>query len=131
MTEEKKEISKNVKSVLEEIKKLTIVETAELVHAMEEEFGVSASAPMAMMAAPVAGEAKEEEKSSFDIELTSAGGSKINVIKVVKELTGLGLKEAKDMVDAAPKVVKEGVAKDEAEKIKAKLEEAGASVTLK
>ncbi|HHO81392.1 MAG TPA: 50S ribosomal protein L7/L12 [Bacillaceae bacterium] len=115
---------------------MTVAELNELVKALEEEFGVSAVAPVAAM--PVAGaaaaapaEAKAEEKTSFDVILKSAGQAKINVIKVVREITGLGLKEAKDLVDGAPKPVKEGVSKEEAEAIKKKLEEAGAEVELK
>ncbi|RKQ85580.1 50S ribosomal protein L7/L12 [Brockia lithotrophica] len=126
----------DVKAFIEEIKKMTVAELNELVKALEEEFGVSAVAPVAAM--PVAGaaaaapaEAKAEEKTSFDVILKSAGQAKINVIKVVREITGLGLKEAKDLVDGAPKPVKEGVSKEEAEAIKKKLEEAGAEVELK
>ncbi|QQR83159.1 50S ribosomal protein L7/L12 [Candidatus Peregrinibacteria bacterium] len=132
---EKKEIklSKAAASILDEVKKLTVLELADLVKAMEEEFGVSAAAPVAVAAAPAGGgeAAAAEEKDTFDVELTSAGGQKIAVIKVVREITGLGLKEAKDLVDGAPKMVKEGVKKDEADKMKAQLEEAGATVTLK
>lgn len=122
-----------VETLLEEISNLTLVEASELKKALEEKFGVTAAAPMMMAAAPGAGEpaAAAEEKTEFDVELTEAGASKLNVIKVVRELTGLGLKEAKDMVEAAPKVVKEAVAKAEADDIKKKLEEAGAKVTLK
>lgn len=117
---------------MQAIKDMTVLELAELVKALEEEFGVSAAAPVAVAAAPgaAAGPA-EEEQSSFDVVLTSAGDKKIQVIKVVREITGLGLKEAKDLVDNAPKPVKEGVDKDQAEEIKAKLEEAGGSVELK
>jgi large subunit ribosomal protein L7/L12 len=111
------------------IDKLTVVELAELVKLLEEKYGVSAAAPVMMAAG--AGAAAAEEKTSFNVELTEAGGNKIGVIKVVREITGLGLKEAKDMVDGAPKVVKEGAAKAEAEDMKKKLEEAGAKVTLK
>ena len=107
------------------------MELADLVHAIEEEFGVSAAAPVAVAAAPGAGAAAAEEKTEFDVILTDAGASKINVIKVVKEITGLGLKEAKELVDNAPKAIKEGASKDEAEEIKNKLTEAGASVELK
>ena len=115
--------------MIEEIKKMTVVELAELVKAIEEEFGVSAVAA----AAPVAGgeAAAAEEKSSFDVVLTAAGDQKIKVIKVVRDATGLGLKEAKDLVDGAPKTVKEGVSKEEAEDLKAKFTEAGATVELK
>lgn len=118
--------------IMQAIKDMTVLELAELVKALEEEFGVSAAAPVAVAAAPgaAAGPA-EEEQSSFDVVLTSAGDKKIQVIKVVREITGLGLKEAKDLVDNAPKPVKEGVDKDQAEEIKAKLEEAGGSVELK
>ena len=117
--------------ILEGIKGLTALELSELVHDLEEEFGVSAAAPVAVAAAPAAGAAPAEEKSEFDVILTSAGDKKIGVIKVVREVTGLGLKDAKALVDGAPKAVKEGVAKADAEALKAKLEEAGASVELK
>ncbi|HEY4543427.1 MAG TPA: 50S ribosomal protein L7/L12 [Tissierellaceae bacterium] len=125
--------SEKVLNLIEEVKGLTVLELSELVKALEEEFGVSAAAPMAVAAAPVAGaaEAAAEEKDEFDVILADAGAKKIQVIKVVRDLTGLGLKEAKELVDGAPKPVKEGVAKDEAEKIKKDLEEAGASVELK
>lgn len=117
--------------LLEKIEKMSALELSELVKALEEKFGVSASMPI-MAAAPVAEEASaKEEKSTFAVELKSAGGQKIAVIKVLREVTGLGLKEAKDMADAAPKVVKEGVDKATAEEIKKKLEEAGATVELK
>ena len=118
--------------ILEEIKGLTILELADLVKALEEEFGVSA-APVAVAgaAAPAAGAAAAEEKTEFDVVLASAGDSKLGVIKVVREITGLGLKEAKDLVEGAPKTLKEGVSKDEAEKIKEQLVAAGASVELK
>lgn len=128
-------LSKAAESILEEVKKLSVLELADLVKAMEEEFGVSAAAPVAVAgAAPAAGgEAGggAEEKDSFDVELTAGGSMKIPCIKAVREITGLGLKEAKDMVDAAPKVIKEGVKKEEAEDMKKKLEEVGATVTLK
>jgi len=119
--------------ILQAIENMTVLELSELVKAMEEKFGVSAAAPVAVAAAPAAGgaEAAVEEKTEFDVILASVGDKKINVIKVVREITGLGLKEAKDLVDNAPKPVKEGVSKDEAEQIKAKLEEAGATVELK
>lgn len=119
--------------ILEAIESMTVLELSELVKALEEKFGVTAAAPMAMMAAPVAGAAAggAAEKTEFDVILAAAGDKKINVIKVVREITGLGLKEAKELVDNAPKPVKEGAAKEEAEEIKAKLEEAGASVELK
>ena len=118
--------------ILQAIEGMTVLELSELVKDMEEKFGVSAAAPVAVAAAPAAGAAAGvEEKSDFDVVLASAGDKKINVIKVVRELTGLGLKEAKAMVDGAPATVKEGVAKAAAEEMKAKLEEAGASVELK
>jgi large subunit ribosomal protein L7/L12 len=113
-----------------EIEKMSVLDLAELVKILEEKFGVSASAPAMMMAAAPAA-AAVEEKDSFDVEITEAGASKINVIKAVRELTEMGLKEAKDLVDGAPKVLKEGVKKADAEAMKKKLEEAGAKVTLK
>ncbi|MDI9420103.1 MAG: 50S ribosomal protein L7/L12 [Firmicutes bacterium] len=119
--------------IMQAIENMTVLELAELVKALEEKFGVSAAAPVAM-AMPVAGGAAaeaEEEKTEFDVVLVSAGEKKIGVIKVVRELTNLGLKEAKELVDSAPKPIKEGVSKQEAEDIKAKLEEAGATVELK
>lgn len=115
---------------IEAIKEMTVLELNDLVKACEEEFGVSAAAGV-VVAAAGEGAAAAEEKDSFDVELTSAGDSKVKVIKVVREVTGLGLKEAKDLVDGAPKVVKEGVSKAEADELKAKLEEQGATVTLK
>ncbi len=120
--------------IVEALKSMSLLEASELVKDIEEAFGVSAAAAAApmMMAAPAGGDAPAaEEKDSFDVILTAAGGNKINVIKVVREITALGLKEAKDLVDGAPKAVKEGVAKDEAESIKTKLTEAGASVEVK
>ncbi len=123
-----------INEIIESVKGLTVLELAELVKAFEEEFGVSAAAPVAMAAAPVAGGAAApaaEEQTEFDVVLTSAGEKKINVIKVVREITGLGLKEAKALVDEAPNPVKEKIEKDEAEAIKAKLTEAGASVEIK
>ena len=117
--------------IMEAIENMTVLELSELVKAMEDKFGVSAAAPVAVAAAPAAGGAAAEEKSEFDVILTSAGDKKIGVIKVVREVTGLGLKEAKALVDGAPAPVKEGVAKADAEALKAKLEEAGASVELK
>lgn len=123
-----------VQEVIEIVKGMTVLELSELVKAFEEEFGVSAAAPVAMAAAPAAGAAPAEaaeEQYEFDVILTSAGEKKINVIKVVRELTSLGLKEAKALVDEAPNPVKEKVSKDEANEIKAKLEEAGASVEIK
>ena len=123
-------MSEKVTAMIEEVKTLTVLELAELVHALEEEFGVSAAA--AAVAAPAAGAAAaEEEKTEFDVVLKSAGANKIAVIKVVRALTGLGLKEAKELVDGAPKNLKEGVSKDEAEKIAAELKEAGAEVEVK
>jgi large subunit ribosomal protein L7/L12 len=120
-----------VNEVLEIVKGLSVLELNELVKAFEEEFGVSAAAPVAVAAAaPVAG-AVAEEKTEFDVVLASCGGQKIQVIKVVREATGLGLKEAKDLVDAAPKAIKEGISKTEAEELKKKLEEAGATVEIK
>ena len=116
--------------ILEIVKGLTILELADLVKALEEEFGVSA-APVAVAAAPGAAAAPVEEKTEFDVVLKSAGASKLNVIKVVRELTGLGLKDAKDLVEAAPKTVKEGVSKEDAEKIAADLKAAGAEVEVK
>ena len=119
--------------LIEAIKGMSVLEISEVVKALEEEFGVSAAAPVAVAAAAAGGgeEAAAEEKSTFDVVLTAAGDKKIQVIKVVRSLTNLGLKEAKDLVDGAPKPVKEGVSKDEADKAKADLEEAGASVELK
>ena len=137
MSEEVKketEVPEKFKALVEQIEKMSVLELSELVKILEEKFGVSASAPMMMAAGPaVGGEAAEavEEKSEFDIELMASGDSKINVIKAVREITGQGLKDAKDLVDAAPKVIKEKVAKAEAEDIKKKLEEAGATVNLK
>ena len=131
MDEEKKlpELSENGKKVMEIVEKMTVLELADLVKVMEDKFGVSAAAPVAV--ATVAAPAEEvEEKSSFNVVLKNAGANKIAVIKVVRELTELGLKEAKDMVDAAPQTVKEGVKKEDAEAMKAKLEEAGATVEL-
>jgi large subunit ribosomal protein L7/L12 len=112
------------------IESMTVLEMSELVSALEDKFGVSAAAPVAVAAAPAAAEAVEE-KTEFDVVLTAVGDKKIQVIKAVREITGLGLKDAKDVVDSAPKAVKEGVAKEEAENIKGKLEEAGATVELK
>ncbi|EGC84260.1 50S ribosomal protein L7/L12 [Anaerococcus hydrogenalis] len=125
-------MSEKVTNLLEEIKELTVLELSELVKALEEEFDVTAQATVAAAPAAAAGaaDAGAAEKSEFDVVLKSAGASKINVIKVVKEVTGLGLKDAKALVDGAPKAVKEGVAKDEAEELKSKLEEAGAEVEL-
>jgi large subunit ribosomal protein L7/L12 len=124
--------SEKITNILEEIKTLTILELADLVKAVEEEFGVSAAAPVGVVAAAGAAAAPvAEEKTEFDVVLTGFGDKKLNVIKAVREITGLGLKEAKDMVEGCPKAVKEGVSKDEADKIKAALEEAGATVEVK
>ncbi|MCM1190396.1 MAG: 50S ribosomal protein L7/L12 [bacterium] len=116
--------------LIDAIKEMTVLELNDLVKACEEEFGVSAAAGVVVAAAGPAA-APEEEKTEFDVELTEIGAEKVKVIKVVREVTGLGLKEAKDVVDGAPKVVKEGVSKEEAEELKKKLEEVGAKVTLK
>ena len=122
----------NVKTILESIEKLTLLEAAELVKAMEEKFGVSAAAPVAVAAAPAAaGEAAADEASEVSVILASAGANKIAVLKEVRTITGLGLKEAKDLVDGAPKAVKEGVKKEDAEAIKKQLEAAGATVEIK
>ncbi|MFA5021496.1 MAG: 50S ribosomal protein L7/L12 [Patescibacteria group bacterium] len=137
MSEEKKvsasggEVPAKFKSLVEEIEKMSVIDLADLVKVLEEKFGVSAAAPVAAVAVAGAGAAAAEEKTEFTVELTSAGDNKINVIKAVRTVTELGLKEAKDLVDGAPKVVKEGVKKEEADKIKKTLEEAGAKVTLK
>lgn len=124
------EIKMNKEEMIEEIKKMTVVELADLVKAIEEEFGVSAVAAAAPAAGAGAGAAAAEEKTSFNVVLTSAGDQKIKVIKVVRDATGLGLKEAKDLVDGAPKMVKENVSKEEAETLKAQFSEAGAVVEL-
>ena len=127
-------MSDKVLKLIEDVKALTVMELSELVKALEEEFGVSAAAPVAVAAMPAAGAAPAEaaeEKTDFDVVLANFGAQKVTVIKVVREITGLGLKEAKDLVESAPKAVKEGVNKDEAEAIKAKLEEAGATVEIK
>ena len=124
--------SEKINALIEEVKTLTVLELAELVHALEEEFGVSAAA--AAVAAPAAGgagAAAAEEKTEFDVILKSAGANKIAVIKVVREVTGLGLKEAKELVDGAPKTLKEAVSKDDADALEAKLKEAGAEVEIK
>lgn len=125
-----------VDELVEKISNLTLVEAAELTKALEEKFGVTAAAPVMVAGGPVAPGAaaeapKEEEKTEFDVELTEMGPNKLNVIKVIREITGLGLKEAKELVEGAPKMVKEGVSKEEAEDIKKKLEAQGAKVTLK
>ena len=133
MTEEKKEVvvPEKFEKLVAEIEKMSVLDLAELVKVLEEKFGVSAAAPMMMGAMPGAAAEAAEEKTEFDVELTAAGAQKINVIKAVREITGLGLKEAKDMVDGAPKVIKEKVNKEQAEETKKKLEEAGATVTVK
>ena len=123
--------SEKITNILEEIKSLTILELNDLVKAVEEEFGVSAAAPVGVVAAAGAAAPAAEEKTEFDVVLASFGAKKLDVIKVVRELTGLGLKDAKDLVEGAPKTVKEGVSKDEAEKVKAALTEAGATVEIK
>ncbi|MBM4175338.1 MAG: 50S ribosomal protein L7/L12 [Ignavibacteria bacterium] len=126
-------MSEKIAGLVEQIKGLTLIEAAELKKALEDEFGVTAAAPVVMAAGPAGGAAApaQEEKTEFTVMLTSAGAQKINVIKVVRSHTGLGLKEAKDLVDGAPKPVKEAISKDEAEKIKKEIEEAGGSVELK
>jgi len=137
MSEEQKkvEVPEKFKDLVEKIEKLSVLDLAELVKVLEEKFGVSAAAPVAFAAAPSAAPAgetpKAEEKLVFDVELTAVGDNKIGVIKVVRDATGKGLKEAKDLVDAAPKIIKEKVEKAEAEELKKKLEEVGAKVTLK
>jgi large subunit ribosomal protein L7/L12 len=134
MAEEKKEVvvPEKFQKLVEEIEKMSVLDLSELVKILEDKFGVSAAAPMAMAMAPGAGAAPAaEEKTEFNVELTAFGDNKIGVIKVVKEITGLGLKEAKDLVDGAPKVIKEAVKKEEAEAMKKKMEEAGATVNLK
>ncbi len=129
--EAKKEVPEKFKALVESISTLSVLDLAELVKVLEDHFGVSAAAPMMMAAAPAAALAAAEEKTIFDVELTSAGDSKINVIKVVKEALGVGLKDAKDLVDGAPSVLKAGMKKEEAEALKAKIAEAGGTVTLK
>jgi large subunit ribosomal protein L7/L12 len=124
-------MSEKIAEIVEKIKALTLVEASELKKALEDEFGVTAAAPVVMAGGPAAAAAPVEEKTEFDVILESAGATKINVIKVVRAHTGLGLKEAKDLVDGAPKPVKEAVSKDEAEKVKKELEEAGATVSVK
>ncbi len=136
MSEEKKEVivPEKFKSLVEQIEKMSVLDLAELVKILEDKFGVSAAAPAMMMAMPGAGNGAAEaaeEKTSFDIELSDSGSNKISVIKVIREITEMGLKDAKDLVDAVPKMVKEGVKKEDADAIKKKLEEAGAKVTLK
>ena len=137
MSEEtaKKEVPEKFKALVEQVDKLSALELSELVKTLEEHYGVSAAAPGAVMAGAGAGAGGSagpaEEKTAFTVELTSVGGNKISVIKVVKEAAGVGLKEAKDLVEAAPKAVKENLSKADAEELKKKLEEAGATVTLK
>ena len=123
--------SEKITNILEEIKSLTIIELADLVKAVEDEFGVSAAAPVGVVAVAGAAAPAAEEKTEFDVILKSFGAKKLDVIKAVREITGLGLKEAKEMVESAPKAVKEGVSKDEAESLKKALEEAGAEVEVK
>ncbi len=123
--------SEKITNIVEEIKTLTILELADLVKAVEEEFGVSAAAPVGVVAAAGAAAPAVEEKTEFDVVLKEFGAKKLDVIKVVREITGLGLKDAKDLVEGAPKNVKEGVSKDEAEALKKQLEEAGATVEIK
>lgn len=123
--------SEKITNILEEIKSLTILELSDLVKAVEEEFGVSAAAPVGVVAAAGAAAPAAEEKTEFDVILASFGAKKLDVIKAVREITGLGLKDAKDLVESAPKAIKEGVSKDEAEKVKAALTEAGATVEIK
>ena len=124
-------MSEKVTNLIEEIKAMTVLELNELVKAIEEEFGVSAAAPVAVMAGGAAPAAAAEEKTEFDVVLTEAGANKIAVIKVVREVTGLGLQEAKELVDGAPKAVKEAISKDDAEALKKKFEEAGAKAEIK
>lgn len=125
-------MSEKITALIEEIKTLTVLDLSELVKALEEEFGVSAAAPVAVAAAPAAAAAAPaEEKTEFDVELTAVGDKKLDVIKAVREITGLGLKEAKELVESAPKVIKEGASKTDAEEIKKTLSEAGATITLK
>lgn len=123
--------SEKITAIIEELKGLTVLELSDLVHAVEDEFGVSAAAAVAVAGPAAGGEGAAAEKTEFDVVLTDVGGNKISVIKAVREITGLGLKEAKALVDGAPKAVKEAVSKDDAEAMKAKLEETGASVELK
>lgn len=133
MSEEKKDVvvPEKFKSLVSEIEKMSVLDLSELVKVLEDKFGVSAAAPAMMMAAAAPAAAAAEEKTEFNVELADAGANKINVIKAVKEITGLGLAEAKALVDGAPKMVKEGVKKDEAEAMKKKIEEAGGKVNLK
>ncbi|MBN2854597.1 50S ribosomal protein L7/L12 [Patescibacteria group bacterium] len=131
MEEKNVEVPAKFEKLVGEIEKMSVLDLAELVKILEEKFGVSASAPAMMMAGPAGGAEAVEEKDAFDVEITEAGANKIAVIKAVREITEMGLKEAKDLVDAAPKVLREGVKKEDAEALKKKLEEAGAKVTLK
>lgn len=124
-------VPEKFKALVEQVEKMSVLDLAELVKVLEEKFGVSAAAPAMMMAAAPAAGAATEEKTEFGVELTDAGANKINVIKAIKDITGLGLADAKALVDGAPKMVKEGMKKDEAEAMKKKLEEAGGKVTLK
>lgn len=131
---DKKEVPSKFKDIVETVEKMSVFDLSELVKVLEDRFGVSAAMPMAVASAPTAGgdaAEEKEEKTSFAVELTAGGDQKIQVIKVLREVTTLGLKEAKDLVDGAPKVVKEGVSKDEAAEMKKKLEAAGAKVTIK
>ena len=123
--------SEKITNIIEEIKSLTIIELADLVKAVEDEFGVSAAAPVGVVAVAGAAAPAAEEKTEFDVVLKSFGAKKLDVIKAVREITGLGLKDAKDLVESAPKTIKEGIAKDEAESVKKALEEAGAEVEVK
>ncbi|MDD4271737.1 MAG: 50S ribosomal protein L7/L12 [Patescibacteria group bacterium] len=125
------EVPEKFKALVETIEKMSVLDLAELVKILEKKFGVSAAAPAMMMAGPAAQAEAAEEKTSFNVEITEAGSNKIAVIKAVRELTEMGLKDAKDLVDAAPKMLKEGIKKEDAEAMKKKLEEAGAKVTLK
>lgn len=133
MSEETKviEVPTKFKGLVETVEKLSVLDLAELVKVLEDKFGVSAAAPVMMAGGAAGGAAAVEEKTSFNVELTEAGGNKIGVIKVVREVTGLGLKDAKDIVDAAPKMIKEGADKATAEEIKKKIEDAGGKATLK
>jgi len=134
MANEKKdavELKGDAKKIADMLDKMTVLEVSELVKALEDKFGVSAAAPAAVVAAPAAGGEAAEEKTEFDVELTEIGANKISVIKVIKKATGVGLKEAKDLVESAPKVVKDAISKEDAEALKKELEEAGAKVTLK
>ena len=125
------EVPEKFKALVEQIEKMSVLDLAELVKILEDKFGVSAAAPAMMMAAAPAAAAAAEEKTEFSVELAEAGANKINVIKAVKEITGLGLADAKALVDGAPKMIKEGVKKEEAEEMKKKIEEAGGKVNLK